>query len=153
MEKKPSKNLNNTLKKTSIPKKNSLNKTNQNKITTNSNTKNNILKKSRSPINNNNNNNINRMNNMNNMMNLMNMGMGMGFGSIFADDLPMHRPGEIPELSRPIHIKSQAERSRVNPRTQPVEFLQNFFAGFGIAFPGPENLNNPDEPKYKYKQK
>ena len=151
MEKKPSKNLNNTLKKTSIPKK-TLNKTNPNKITTNSsnNTKN-ILKKSRSPINNNNNNNINRMNNMNNMMNLMNMGMGMGFGSIFADDLPMHRPGEIPELSRPIHIKSQAERSRVNPRTQPVEFLQNFFAGFGIAFPGPENLN-PDEPKYKYKQ-
>jgi len=158
MEKKPSKTINNNAKKTPIPKKNpmmnkiNINKNNNINSINNNNNNNNaktVLKKSRSPVNNN----INRNMNMNmQMMNLMNMGMGMGFGSIFADDLPMHRPGEIPELSRPIHIKSQAERNRVNPRTQPVEFLQNFFAGFGIAFPGPENLNNPDEPKYKYKQ-
>jgi len=147
MEKKPSKNLNNNLKKTMNPKKTPLNKTNVNKITnsnttTNKNTKN-LLRKSRSPLHNN-------LNRMNNMMNLMNMGMGMGFGSIFVNDLPMHRPGEIPEMTHPIHIRSKAERRRINPRTQPVEFLQNFFAGFGIAFPGPES--NPNEPKYKYKQ-
>ena len=130
MEKKSPKNLN--------PKK-TLNKTNKNTITKSNTmpqkTTKNILKKSRSP-----------MHRMANMLNLMSMGMERGFSSIFVNDLPMHRPGEIPDMTHPIQIKTK--RTRINPRTQPVEFLQNFFAGFGIPFPP----QNPNEPKYKYKQ-
>ena len=66
---------------------------------------------------------------------------------IFNMDLPMHKPGEVPDFSNPygnnFFSKNKDKNIKLNPRTQPLEYLQNFFGGFGIEFPVKELMNPP----------
>ena len=65
---------------------------------------------------------------------------------IFNMDLPMHKPGEIPDFSNPYgnnFFNNKEKGVKLNPRTQPLEYLQNFFGGFGIEFPVKEIMNQP----------
>ena len=79
---------------------------------------------------------LNKANNQN--------GMFAGEG-IFNMDLPMHKPGEVPDFSNPYgnNFFSNNKNIKLNPRTQPLEYLQNFFGGFGIEFPVKELMNPP----------
>ena len=65
-------------------------------------------------------------------------GMFAGEG-IFNMNLPMHRPGEVPDFSNPygnnFYGNKKGTGRPLNPRTQPLEYLQQFFGGFGIEFP------------------
>ena len=73
-------------------------------------------------------------------------GMFVGEG-IFNMDLPMHKPGEIPDFSNPygnnFYGKNKGTGRPLNPRTQPLEYLQQFFGGFGIEFPVKEIMRSP----------
>ena len=70
-------------------------------------------------------------------------GMFVGEG-IFNMDLPMHKSGEVPDFSNPYGQNMFARgRGQVNPRSNPVQFLQNFFGGFGIEFPVKEIMQQP----------
>ena len=73
-------------------------------------------------------------------------GMFVGEG-IFNMDLPMHRPGEVPDFSNPygnnFFGKNKGTGRPLNPRTQPLEYLQQFFGGFGIEFPVKEIMKSP----------
>ena len=80
-------------------------------------------------------------------------GNGMGGDGIFAGEgifnmnLPMHKPGEIPDFSNPygdnFFNKNKGNGRPLNPRTQPLEYLQQFFGGFGIEFPVKEIMKSP----------
>ena len=80
-------------------------------------------------------------------------GNGMGGDGMFAGEgifnmnLPMHKPGEIPDFSNPygdnFFNKNKGTGRPLNPRTQPLEYLQQFFGGFGIEFPVREIMNSP----------
>ena len=80
-------------------------------------------------------------------------GNGMGGDGMFAGEgifnmnLPMHRPGEVPDFSNPygnnFFGKNKGTGRPLNPRTQPLEYLQNFFGGFGIEFPVKEIMEAP----------
>lgn len=69
-------------------------------------------------------------------------GMYVGEG-IFNMDLPMHKPGEVPDFSNPYgnNFFNNKGNNKLNPRTQPLEYLQNFFGGFGIEFPVKDIMN------------
>ena len=73
-------------------------------------------------------------------------GMFVGEG-IFNMDLPMHKPGEVPDFSNPygnnFYGKNKGTGRPLNPRTQPLEYLQQFFGGFGIEFPVKEIMRSP----------
>ena len=72
-------------------------------------------------------------------------GIYVGEG-IFNMDLPMHKPGEVPDFSNPYgnnFFNQKQNGIKLNPRTQPLEYLQNFFGGFGIEFPVKELMNPP----------
>ena len=72
-------------------------------------------------------------------------GIYVGEG-IFNMDLPMHKPGEVPDFSNPYgnnFFNQKQNGIKLNPRTQPLEYLQNFFGGFGIEFPVKELMNLP----------
>ena len=70
-------------------------------------------------------------------------GMFVGEG-IFNMDLPMHKPGEVPDFSNPYGDNMFAKgRPQANPRSQPLQFLQNFFGGFGIEFPVKDIMQQP----------
>ena len=73
-------------------------------------------------------------------------GMFVGEG-IFNMNLPMHKPGEVPDFSNPygdnFYGKNKGNGRPLNPRTQPLEYLQQFFGGFGIEFPVKEIMNSP----------
>ena len=73
-------------------------------------------------------------------------GMFVGEG-IFNMNLPMHKPGEIPDFSNPygnnFFGNNKGSGGPLNPRTQPLEYLQKFFGGFGIEFPVKEIMNSP----------
>ena len=72
-------------------------------------------------------------------------GIYVGEG-IFNMDLPMHKPGEIPDFSNPYgnnFFNKKEKGIKLNPRTQPLEYLQNFFGGFGIEFPVKDLMNPP----------
>ena len=72
-------------------------------------------------------------------------GIFVGEG-IFNMDLPMHKPGEVPDFSNPYgnnYFNNQGKGKKLNPRTQPLEYLQNFFGGFGIEFPVKDIKNPP----------
>ena len=73
-------------------------------------------------------------------------GMFVGEG-IFNMDLPMHKPGEVPDFSNPygnnFYGKNKGTGRPLNPRTQPLEYLQQFFGGFGIEFPVKEIMKSP----------
>ena len=78
---------------------------------------------------------LNKVNNQN--------GIFAGEG-IFNMDLPMHKPGEVPDFSNPYGNNFFSNNNiKLNPRTQPLEYLQNFFGGFGIEFPVKEIMNQP----------
>ena len=68
---------------------------------------------------------------------------------IFNMDLPMHKPGEVPDFSNPYgnNFFSNNKNIKLNPRKQPLEYLQNFFGGFGIEFPVKELMNPPQMSK------
>ena len=73
-------------------------------------------------------------------------GIFVGEG-IFNMDLPMHKPGEVPDFSNPYgnnFFTSKEKGIKLNPRTQPLEYLQNFFGGFGIEFPVKDIINSPN---------
>ena len=70
-------------------------------------------------------------------------GIFVGEG-IFNMDLPMHKPGEVPDFSNPYgnnFFNNKGKGIKLNPRTQPLEYLQNFFGGFGIEFPIKDIMN------------
>ena len=73
-------------------------------------------------------------------------GMFVGEG-IFNMNLPMHRPGEVPDFSNPygnnFYGNNKGTGRPLNPRTQPLEYLQQFFGGFGIEFPVKELMRSP----------
>jgi len=73
-------------------------------------------------------------------------GMFVGEG-IFNMNLPMHRPGEVPDFSNPygnnFYGNNKGTGRPLNPRTQPLEYLQQFFGGFGIEFPVKELMGSP----------
>ena len=73
-------------------------------------------------------------------------GMFVGEG-IFNMNLPMHRPGEVPDFSNPygnnLYGNKKGSGRPLNPRTQPLEYLQQFFGGFGIEFPVKEIMQSP----------
>ena len=72
-------------------------------------------------------------------------GIFVGEG-IFNMDLPMHKPGEVPDFSNPYgnnFFNKKEKGIKLNPRTQPLEYLQNFFGGFGIEFPVKEIMSQP----------
>ena len=79
-------------------------------------------------------------------------GMFVGEG-IFNMDLPMHRPGEVPDFSNPYGEAMFSgigrgrgrggQNSQIDPRRNPVQFLQKFFGGFGIEFPVKELMQPP----------
>ena len=80
-------------------------------------------------------------------------GNGMGGDGMFAGEgifnmnLPMHRPGEVPDFSNPygnnFYGNNKGTGRPLNPRTQPLEYLQQFFGGFGIEFPVKELMRSP----------
>jgi len=82
-------------------------------------------------------------------------GIFVGEG-IFNMNLPMHRPGEVPDFSNPygnnFFGKNKGTGRPLNPRTQPLEYLQQFFGGFGIEFPIPKkpNINKINVIKHNY---
>ena len=138
----------NAPKKTSNNQRNSLNNKNNNKLNYNSKNKNNK-----------NNNNIgfdiydpkNAVEFNRQFLGLNGNGMGgdgmfVGEG-IFNMNLPMHKPGEIPDFSNPYGDNFFGNNKRngrpLNPRSQPLEYLQQFFGGFGIEFPVKEIMNSP----------
>lgn len=73
-------------------------------------------------------------------------GMFVGEG-IFNMNLPMHRPGEVPDFSNPygnyMYGNKKGTGRPLNPWTQPLEYLQQFFGGFGIEFPVKEIMKSP----------
>jgi len=69
-------------------------------------------------------------------------GMFVGEG-IFNMNLPMHKPGEVPDFSNPYGNNMFAKGTQVNPRRNPIQFLQNFFGGFGIEFPVKDIMQQP----------
>ena len=81
-----------------------------------------------------------------------NNGIFAGEG-IFNMNLPMHKPGEIPDFSNPYGNNFFTKnRGPLNPRTNPMEYLQQFFGGFGIEFPIPKkpNINKINVNKHNY---
>ena len=66
---------------------------------------------------------------------------------IFNMNLPMHKPGEVPDFSNPygnnFFANNKGSGRPLNPRTQPLEYLQQFFGGFGIEFPVKEIMESP----------
>ena len=72
-------------------------------------------------------------------------GMFVG-GGIFNMNLPMHRRGEA-QISNPygnnFYGNNKGTRHPLNPRTKPLEYLQQFFGGFGIEFPVKELMRTP----------
>ena len=82
-------------------------------------------------------------------------GIYVGEG-IFNMDLPMHKPGEVPDFSNPYgnnFFNKKENGNKLNPRTQPLEYLQNFFGGFGIEFPVKDIMNQPQANKTNNNQK
>lgn len=59
----------------------------------------------------------------------------------------MHKPGELPDFTNP--YGNYPPNQQINPQRNPLEYLQNFFGGFGVEFPiqdivgnNPHNIQN-----------
>ena len=81
----------------------------------------------------------------------------MGGEGIFNMNLPMHKPGEVPDFSNPygnnFFANNKGSGRPLNPRTQPLEYLQQFFGGFGIEFPVKEIMESPPIHNNNYRNK
>lgn len=62
-------------------------------------------------------------------------------------NLPMHRPGKVLDFSNTygnnFYWNNKGPGRPLNPMTQPLEYLQQLFGGFGIEFPVKELMRSP----------
>ena len=60
----------------------------------------------------------------------------------------MHKPGELPNFKNP--YGNYPPGTVINPQRNPLEYLQNFFGGFGVEFPVQDIINNNNNIQNEY---